>query len=92
MKVRYLFISLFILAAVLFVDYILAVSIGIIANVAGAEEHFFQDIYPFITYAIIAASIVISLFFVTRNRFHKKGDGFIHTISHVKGLHLKRSA
>lgn len=80
MKPYYLFISLFALSAILMIDYMLVVVIGITAKLFGASIGFYELVYPYIIGIIVVASIVGLIVVFLKHAVNQKRNGVVHSI------------
>jgi membrane protein implicated in regulation of membrane protease activity len=93
MKAQYLFVPLFVLSAVLLVDFMFVVAIGVIANLFGATGYFFQMIFPYVITAIVATSIVVlTISLVRKYLITGRNASKIRTIQSQDSVYLGRTA
>ncbi|MEN8137822.1 MAG: hypothetical protein ABFR62_05255 [Bacteroidota bacterium] len=92
MKTQYLFVSLFAFAAIFIVDYFLVVLIGVFANAFGANQFFYQVVYPYIISSIAIVSIVLPVAALVKKLFSKNKESLIYTITHARNHQLRKSA
>ncbi len=93
MKFHHFFVSLFTLSAIIMVDYILVVVIGITANQFGATNSFYELIYPYIIGTIILSSIVVPIFVVLHKHSAKqKENNVMHSITTHSSIYIKQTA
>lgn len=82
---------LLVVSSVFFIDYLLIVAIGIIANAFNASAFFFHSIFPYIIALIIAMSIAYPLTAALLKKesgfFSKVHSIFQHDEEHTNGIH-----
>jgi len=93
MKAQYLFIPLFVLSAVLLVDFMLVVAIGVFSSLLGASTFFYQIVFPYIIEAVVLSSIVLLAISISKKYLFKNSDSnSISTINSFGNSFLEKTA
>ena len=90
MKYHHFFVSLFTLSAIIMIDYILVVIIGVTANQFGATNSFYEFIYPYIIGAIIVSSIIVPIFVL--HKYSANQNDVEHSIIDNSSIFINQTA
>lgn len=93
MKAQYLFIPLFVLSAVLLVDFMLVAAIGVLSNLFGATSFFYQIVFPYIIEAVVISSLVLLAVSISKKYSFKKSDtNSVRTMNSLRNNYLEKTA
>jgi len=92
MKAQYLFIPLFVLSAVLLVDFMLVAAIGVFSSLLGASTFFYQIVFPYIIEAVVLSSIVLLAISISKKYLFKNSDtNSVASVHHFRQEHIGKA-